>query len=179
MQNENPEEKTIDENFTTEEPVSQDVNATSVEPKKEEIDYKSKYFYLAADFDNFRKRVEKEKQNLIKFGNENVLSDLIEVVDNFDRTIEMLQFDQDQKIKNIVQGLEMVKKQFMDTLTKSGLTMIDCLDKEFDPNFHEALSQEYVEGKQPNVVIREFQKGYILNGRVIRASKVVVACNKQ
>ena len=82
-------------------------------------------------------------------------------------------------MKNILIGLDMVKKQFLDTLAKSGLTLIDCLDKEFDPNFHEALSQEYVEGKQPNFIVREFQKGYMLNGRVIRASKVVVASDKQ
>lgn len=148
-------------------------------PKKEEIDYKAKYFYIAAEMDNYRKRMEREKENLLKYGNEKVLMDLIQVVDNFDRTLDMLKGDVDPKVKNIVTGLHMVNKQFLDTLVKQGLTTIEAVGKDFDPNFHEALAQEHMEGKRPNEVIKEFQKGYILNGRVIRAAKVVVASDKQ
>ena len=159
------------------------VEATNVEEinkdKKEEVDYKSKYFYVAAEMDNYRKRVEREKENLIKFGNERVMSDLLDVVDNFDRTIGMLKGDEDQKVKNLVIGLDMVQKQFLDTMGKHGLNQILALGKEFDPNFHEAVAQEYSEGTKPNEVIKEFQKGYSLNGRVIRASKVVVSSDKQ
>ncbi len=147
--------------------------------RKEEIDYKAKYFYIAAEMDNYRKRMEREKENLLKYGNEKVLQDLIQVVDNFDRTLEMLKDDEDQKVKAIVTGLNMVNKQFLDTLGKQGLSPIESIGKDFDPNFHEALAQEYVEGKRPNEIIKEFQKGYILNGRVIRAAKVVVASDKQ
>ncbi len=149
------------------------------EPKKEEVDYKAKYFYIAAEMDNYRKRMDREKENLLKYGNEKVLMDLIQVVDNFDRTIDMLKGDEDAKVKNIVTGLNMVNKQFLDTLVKQGLTSIESVGKDFDPNFHEALAQEHMEGKRPNEVIKEFQKGYILNGRVIRAAKVVVASDKQ
>jgi molecular chaperone GrpE len=149
------------------------------ESKKEEIDYKAKYYYIAAEMDNYRKRMEREKDNYVKFGNERVLRDLLEVADNFDRTIGMLKGDQDQKVKNLVVGLDMIQKQFLDTMGKHGLTPIEAIGKEFDPNFHEALSQEYAEGKKPNEVIKEFQKGYTLNGRVIRASKVVVSSDKQ
>lgn len=150
-----------------------------VETKKEETDFKAKYYYIAAEMDNYRKRMEREKENLVKYGNERVLSDLLQVVDNFERTIDMLKPDQDPKMKNVVTGLEMVKKQFIDTLSKHGLTPVDSVGKDFDPNFHEALSQEYMEGARPNEVIKEFQKGYTLNGRLIRASKVVVASDKQ
>jgi molecular chaperone GrpE len=101
------------------------------------------------------------------------------VADNFDRTIGMLKGDTDQKMKNVVIGLDMVQKQFLDTMGKHGLTPIQSIGKEFDPNFHEAVAQEYAEGKKPNEVIKEFQKGYCLNGRVIRASKVVVSSDKQ
>lgn len=159
------------------------VEATNVEDinkdKKEEVDYKSKYFYVAAEMDNYRKRVEREKENLVKFGNEKVMSDLLDVADNFDRTIGMLKGDEDQKVKNLVIGLDMVQKQFLDTMGKHGLSQIQALGKEFDPNFHEAVAQEYAEGTKPNEVIKEFQKGYSLNGRVIRASKVVVSSDKQ
>jgi molecular chaperone GrpE len=149
------------------------------EVKKEEVDYKAKYYYVAAEMDNYRKRMEREKENLLKFGNERVISDLLDVADNFDRTIGMLKGDTDQKMKNVVIGLDMVQKQFLDTMGKHGLTPIQSTGKEFDPNFHEAVAQEYAEGKKPNEVIKEFQKGYCLNGRVIRASKVVVSSDKQ
>jgi molecular chaperone GrpE len=149
------------------------------EEKKEEVDYKAKYFYIAAEMDNYRKRMEREKENLIKYGNERVMSDLLDVADNFDRTIGMLKGDTDQKVKNLVVGLDMVQKQFLDTMGKHGLNPIQSVGKEFDPNFHEAIAQEYAEGKKPNEVIKEFQKGYSLNGRVIRASKVVVSSDKQ
>ncbi|MCM2351895.1 MAG: nucleotide exchange factor GrpE [Bacteriovoracaceae bacterium] len=154
-------------------------SAETVEPKKEEIDYKAKYFYVAAEMDNYRKRMEREKENLLKYGNERVLSDLLDVVDNFERTISMLAPDEDQKVKNIVIGLDMVKKQFCDTLSKHGLNAVEAVGKDFDPNFHEALAQEYAEGKKPNEVIKEFQKGYILNGRLLRPAKVIVASDKQ
>ncbi len=149
------------------------------EPKKEEIDFKAKYFYIAAEMDNYRKRMEREKENLLKYGNEKVLNDLLQVVDNFERTVDMLKSDQDPKVMNIVTGLNMVSKQFLDALTKHGLTPVDSIGKDFDPNFHEAMAQEYAEGKKPNEIIKEFQKGYTLNGRLIRPSKVIVASDKQ
>lgn len=148
-------------------------------PKKDEVDYKEKFFYVAAELDNYRKRMEREKENLLKFGNERLLSDLLPVVDNFERTIEMLRPDEDPKIKNIVVGIDMVMKQFLDSVAKHGLTQVNALGKDFDPNFHEALAQEYKEGAKPNEVIKEYQKGYTLNGRLVRPSKVVVASDKQ
>ena len=173
----NKEEKKTEETETSTESANPEVLAK--EDKKDEVDYKAKYFYVAAEMDNYRKRMEREKENLLKFGNERVLRDLLEVVDNFDRTIGMLKGDQDQKVKNLVVGLEMIEKQFLDTMGKHGLTPIQSVGKEFDPNFHEAVAQEYAEGKKPHEVIKEFQKGYTLNGRVMRASKVVVSSDKQ
>lgn len=180
-QNENLNDKKAEE--TTEEKAQTKEAQTEapevLEPKKDEVDYKAKYFYIAAEMDNYRKRMERERENLLKYGNEKVLSDLIEVMDNFERTIEMLKFDQDEKVKNILTGLEMVSKQFLDTLAKHGLAPVESVGKDFDPNFHEAVAQEYVEGKKPNEVVKEFQRGYILNGRLLRAAKVVVSSDKQ
>lgn len=182
-QNENMNQKNADEKVeaTPETEAGTQAAAPKVEalPKKEEIDFKAKYFYIAAEMDNYRKRMEREKENLLRFGNERVLSDLIQVVDNLERTTDMLKTDEDQKIKNIVTGIDMVKKQFLDTLSKHGLASIEAVGKEFDPNFHEALAQEYVEGKKPNEIVKEFQKGYTLNGRLVRAAKVVVSNNNQ
>lgn len=170
--NENNKEENKAENAET-------TAEATVEPKKEEIDFKAKYYYVAAEMENYRKRMEREKENLLKYGNERVMSDLIQVIDNFDRMIDMLRPDEDQKIKNMVTGLDMVRKQFIETLSKHGLTPVESVGKDFDPNFHEALAQEYAEGKKPNEVIKEFQKGYSLNGRLVRPAKVVVSSDKQ
>jgi molecular chaperone GrpE len=176
-QNENKEEKKAE--ATNEETSKETPESVGEENKKDEIDFKAKYFYLAAEMENYRKRMDREKENLIKYGNERVLGDLLEVLDNFDRTISMLRGDEDQKVKNLVMGLDMIQKQFLDTLGKHGLAPIESVGKDFDPNFHEALAQEYAEGKKPNEVLKEYQKGFTLNGRVVRASKVVVASDKQ
>lgn len=175
MENENTNDKAEE----TKEAKEASEETLQESPKKEEVDYKAKYYYIAAEMDNYRKRMEREKENLIKFGNERVLSDLIQVVDNFERTIEMLKHDQDPKIKNIVVGMDMVTKQFLDTLSKHGMTAVQSVGKDFDPHLHEAMAQEYVEGAKPNQIVKEFQKGYSLNGRLLRAAKVVVASDKQ
>ena len=173
MENENEEKKQVETETAEAAP------EVTVEAKKDEVDYKAKYYYIAAEMDNYRKRMEREKENLLKFGSERIMTDLVGVMDNFDRIIDMLRPDEDQKIKNMVVGLDMVSKQFLETLGKHGLTVVDSVGKTFDPNFHEAISQEYAEGKKPNEVIKEFQKGYSLNGRLVRPAKVVVSSDKQ
>jgi molecular chaperone GrpE len=83
--------------------------------------------------------------------------------------------DEDEKIKNIVKGIEMVRTQFLETLENNGLKRIEALGEQFDPNFHEAISQQEVEGEEEDKIVQEFQKGYMLNGRLLRASKVVIS----
>ncbi len=140
-------------------------------------DYKSKYLYLAAEMENMKRRFERERENFLKYGNEKVLSALIEVVDNFDRSIEALKDDKDEKIINIRVGIEMVRTQFLDTLKQHGLEAVQALGQEFDPNFHEAIGEQPTEGKKDQEVVQEYQKGYLLNGRLLRAAKVIVAKN--
>lgn len=143
----------------------------------EEENWKEKYYYLAAETENARRRFEREKQNIVKFGSEKILSSLIEVVDNLERTVDAIKDDEDKKIKNVFVGVDMVRKQFVDVLKDSGLEPVDALGKIFDPNFHEAMAQQPAEGKQDQEVINVFQKGYVLNGRLLRAAKVIVAKN--
>ncbi len=143
----------------------------------ESEDFKSKFFYVAAEMENMKKRFEREKSNLVKFGNEKVLSELLDVVDNLDRTVDAIANDEDEKIKNIFQGIEMVRNQFLSTLKGNGLEKIEALGEIFDPNFHEAMAQQPAEGKQDQEVIQVFQHGYSLNGRLLRAAKVVIAKN--
>lgn len=145
--------------------------------KKELEDFKNKFYYLAAEMENMKRRHDRDLQNNIKFGNEKILKGLIDVVDNLERTLQAIEKDEDDKVKNIFTGIDMVRKQFLDVLKSNGLEVIEAVGKEFDPNFHEALAQQPAEGKKDQEVIVEYQKGYILNGRVLRASKVVVAKN--
>ncbi|MDP7321713.1 MAG: nucleotide exchange factor GrpE [Bacteriovoracaceae bacterium] len=150
---------------------------TAEEKKQPQEDYKEKYYYLAAEIQNMQRRFEKEKDNLLKYGSEKILRDILDVVDNLERTLGFIKNDEDAKVKNIVVGIEMIEKMFMDILSKHGLKRINALGEEFDPNFHEALSQEPAEGKKNMEVIQVHQNGYTLNDRVIRAAKVVVAKN--
>ncbi|MDA9189684.1 nucleotide exchange factor GrpE [bacterium] len=148
--------------------------------EKVEVDFKEKFYYLAAEMENMKRRVERDKTNIVKFGLESVLKDLVEVVDNLDRSIEAVSITDssdsgDEKIKNIVSGIEMVRTQFLDVLKKQGLEQIESLDKEFDPNFHEAMAQQESKDHKEGYVVQEFQKGYMLNGRLLRASKVIVS----
>lgn len=145
-------------------------------PKKDD-DFKAKYYYLAAEVENMRKRFERDKENLLKYGNEKVLSSLVSVVDNFDLTVNALKNDNDEKVQNIVKGIDMIGKQFLDILKQNGLTQIESVGKIFDPNFHEAVAQAPAPGKADQEIITEYQRGYILNGRLLRAPKVVVANN--
>ena len=190
---ERPAEETVETPETTEEKILNDAEEIKadaqeikeelheikeeLESNKEEEDYKGKFFYLAAEMDNMKKRFEREKSNLVKFGNEKVLSELLEVVDNLDRTVDAIANDEDEKVKNIYQGVEMVRTQFLNVLKSNGLEKIEALGQTFDPNFHEAMAQMPAEGKADQEVIQVYQHGYSLNGRLLRAAKVVIAKN--
>lgn len=163
-------------NADGDQPETENVETISAKGKQEE-DFKAKYYYLAAEMENMKRRFEREKENLLKFGNEKLLNNLVGVVDNFDLTVTALKNDNDDKVQNIVKGIDMIRTQFLDVLKQNGLTQVESLGKVFDPNFHEAVAQAPAEGKADQEIITEYQRGYMLNGRLLRASKVVVANN--
>lgn len=158
---------------------AENTQEVKADQSKNEEDFKAKYYYLAAEMDNMRKRFEREKENWIKYGNEKILGSLIEVVDNLDLTVNAISNDADPKVKNIYVGVEMVRKQFLEVLTQNGLTAVESLGKVFDPNFHEAMGQQKAEGKNEDEVLFEYKKGYVLNGRLLRPSKVIVVKNNE
>ncbi len=143
--------------------------------EQEALKYKEKYYYLAAEYDNALKRFEREKTNIVKFGAENILRDVLGFIDMFELTVQAIANEQDPKIKNINIGLEMIRKQMLDSLAKHGLERIKSLNSPFDPNFHEAVSQEVNVEVPENTIVKEHQAGYKLNGRLLRAAKVVVS----
>ena len=175
------EEKTADENAETENEEKLE-NAESVEEaKKEEVDplqekydtLNNQYIRLAADFDNYRKRQEQEKEALLKYGAENTLKKMIEVLDNFERGLKAIETVEDcEKVKECY---NLAYKNFMDVLTKAGLEAIKAEGETFDPNFHEAVMQTPSTEHPEHTIIAELQKGYKLGDKVLRPTLVNVA----
>ncbi len=133
----------------------------------------SQYIRLAADFDNYRKRHEQEKEALLKYGAENTLKKMIEVLDNFDRGIKAIETVEDcEKVKECY---NLAYKNFKDVLTKAGLEPIEAEGEIFDPNLHEAVMQTPTSDKPEHTIIAELQKGYKLGDKVLRPTLVNVA----
>ncbi len=131
------------------------------------------YLRLAADFDNYRKRQEHEREELLKFGTENALKKMIEVLDNFERGKKALESVEDcQKVK---ESFDLVHKQVFEALKKLGLEIIETEGKEFDPNFHDAVMQTPTSEKPEHTIINELQKGYKMGDKVLRPALVNVA----
>ena len=131
------------------------------------------YVRLAADFDNYRKRQAQERESLLKYGSENALKQMLEVLDNFERGEKALEKVEDcQTVKD---SFNLVHKQVFETLQKLGLEAIEAQGKEFDPNFHEAVMQTPTNDVEENIIITELQKGYKLGDKVLRPTLVNVA----
>ena len=176
---ENVEENTITEeskNSPELEEHTEVASETNAELEKIKADYEqlnNQYIRLAADFENYRKRQENERENLIKYGMIDALKKLLEVLDNFDRGEKALENVDDCQI--VKDSFNKVHKQTVDVLTKLGLETIETDGKEFDPNFHEAVMQTPTDEKPENTVIAELQKGYKLGDKVLRPTLVNVA----
>lgn len=146
-----------------------------VEKIKSELEEKNtRLMRLQADFDNYRKRVEKEKIEIIKFASVELIEKLLPVLDNFDRAIAE-ENKRDSKDKSFFEGVELIQKQLIDVLKSEGLSEIDALEKDFDPNYHNAVQQLESDKHDSNKVIEVYQKGYQVKEKVIRPSMVVVS----
>ena len=167
-EDENLENNIEETTETTEEPVAED---NELQKKYEELN--NQYIRLAADFDNYRKRQAQERESLLKYGAENTLKKIIEVLDNFERGAKANETIEDcEKVK---ESFNLVHKQLLDVLSKAGLEVIEAEGKEFDPNFHEAVMQTPTSEYPEHTVINELQKGYKLEDRVLRPALVNVA----
>ena len=126
-----------------------------------------------AEFDNFRKRTEKEKSHMYEVGARDVIEKILPVVDNFERGLATV--PEDQKNDPVIDGMDKIYRQLMTVLTDLGVEPIEAVGKEFDPNFHNAVMHVEDEGLGENVVAEELQKGYLYKDTVIRHSMVKVA----
>ena len=136
----------------------------------------NQYLRLAADFENYRKRQEQERESLIKYGAEEAMNKLIEVLDNFDRAKDSIEKTED--VNQAKESFNVLYNQLFDNLSKLGLEVIKAQGEEFDPNFHEAVMQTPTGEHPENHVIMELQKGYKLGDKVLRPTLVNVATNE-
>ena len=144
------------------------------ELEKESADMKNKYMYAMAEAENIRKRTAKEKIDGIKRANKGLLLSLLTFMDNFERALKAGEQDANVQGTEYYKGIELIHKQFIDFMHDNGVTEIESLGEEFDPNVHEALTMVEVPDIDKEQVVEVYAKGYKLNDELLRTAKVVV-----
>ncbi len=146
----------------------------ALEEKEKQIEeLKERLLYQQAEFENFKKLKAREKQEVLRFGNETLIKELLPVIDNLERAIEHA--GKTEEAKAIAEGVALTLNGFLKVLEKSDVTRVEALNKKFDPNIHEAVYQEEKDDVEPGTVVTEFQKGYVMDGRLLRPAMVSVA----
>jgi molecular chaperone GrpE len=149
------------------------LEAELVKAKAKAEDYYGQLQRLQADFDNYRKRTQKEKTELIKYASERLVAELLPVLDNFDRAVSAAKVNPD--FTSFSQGVEMILRQMQTALSKEGLRAMDAVGQPFDPNLHEAVLRVDSEEHPENTVVEELQKGYYLKEKVLRPCMVKIS----
>ena len=128
---------------------------------------------LHAEFENYKKRVARERGEFVKFATEGLILEFLPVLDNLERAVAIARLGVDRQ--GVAEGLEIILRLFQTALEKAGVKAIEALERQFDPNFHQAVAQEESTDGRDNFVVEEIQKGYLLEGRVLRPSMVKVS----
>ncbi|MCD6319608.1 MAG: nucleotide exchange factor GrpE [Candidatus Desulfofervidaceae bacterium] len=160
-------------------------NTENVEELKSQLEAKSKeaheyyenWLRAMAELDNLRKRTEKERSEYFKFANEQLIKELLPVIDNLERAVEHAQVSKDTK--NLLEGINLTLKMLHSCLEKFGVKPVNAVGEKFNPHFHEAVQVEEKDEVTDEIVIKEYQKGYLLHERLLRPALVVVAKPKQ
>ena len=176
------EENTSDTSIQNEEenvePIEEDVKETEEEQLKEEIKtLKEEKIRVLAEMENLRKRFDREKVDSIKYGSVNFARDILSPGDNLERALSAINKEEEhpQSIKNLIEGLLMVKKELSSALEKNGITKIDTLNSKFDPNLHQAMMEIENNDLEEGVVVQEIQTGYMMYDRLLRPAMVGVS----
>ena len=168
-------EEDIEENQEVKE---EDVEETEEEKLKEEIKrLKEEKIRVLAEMENLRKRFDREKIDSIKYGSANFARDILSPGDNLERALSAINNEEDhpKSIKNLIEGLLMVKKELSSALEKNGIEKIDTLDKKFDPNLHQAMMEIENNEIEEGIVVQEIQTGYMMHDRLLRPAMVGVS----
>ena len=169
------QETEIEEETVEEEVISEKDELERLQADVEAV--RDRMLRTAAEFENYKKRAEREKNEFMKYIAAEFVTDLLPIMDNLERAIDV---DEDanaeeQNFKSFREGIKLICKQLQDVLTRRGVTQIEAVGKPFDPNVHGAVMQTPSDKYPENIVATEFQKGYMLHDRVIRASMVSVS----
>lgn len=143
--------------------------------KKKNDELMNKFLYSQAEFANFKKRKEQETANMLKYSNMDIARELLPVVDNFERAIKLDDSNLNDELSKFLDGFKMIYSHLVELLRKFEIEEIDCLNKEFDPNFEQALMTVKAEGVEPGIVVEVLQKGYMLKDKMIRPALVKVS----
>jgi len=130
---------------------------------------------ITAEFENYKKRAEREMEDFRKFASESLVKDILPIVDNLERALKIRCQDNEKAFQGIREGVEMTLKGLLDTLDKVGVVPVESLHKPFDPNFHQAVMQQESEKYSENTVLQELLKGYMIKDRLLRPAMVVVS----
>ena len=170
------EDKNIEKNIEKNE--SNELNKEQT-PEEKLKDTQDKLLRLMAEMENQRRRSEKEKEEAFEFGGFNFARESLSLIDNLERAIISYKSDESLKSENsldkIINGIEIVKKDLISIFKKNGVEAIDCINKKFDPNFHQAMLEIEDNSKEAGIIIQEIQKGYMMKSRLLRPSLVGVA----
>lgn len=174
------QEEAASDETATDETVVESPEAAAEEPAVDETEKlreeleaeRNKYLRLMADFDNYKRRAVKDRQEAEKFRAQSVLVDLLPVLDNFERALAMGTGSEESS--SLLKGVEMVQKSLLEAVKREGLEEIKSVGEAFDPNVHQAVMQEKDESAEAGSVLMELQKGYTLKGRVLRPAMVKV-----
>ena len=134
-----------------------------------------RHLRLRAEFDNYRKRKEKEFSRLLLYQGEEVIKSLLPVIDDMERVVESTDGGEDQNLDSVVEGISLILEKFRRRLSRHGVEPFESVGEKFDPLLHEAMMTENSDEHEENVVLQEFERGYRYNNRVIRHAKVVVS----
>ena len=177
----NKQEETSADNKSEKEDKEQKEKVETPEEKLKST--QEKLLRSMAEMENQRRRFEKEKQEAFEFGGFNFAAESLSLIDNIDRAITS--FKNDESLKNnkdldkIIDSIEIVKKDLVSIFKKNGIEPIECINKKFDPNFHQAMMEVENNTKEPGTVVQEIQKGYLMKDRLLRPSLVGVAKKRE
>ena len=150
-----------------------DISAELEEARQKLLESEEKVLRLAAEFENTKKRLQREREISLKYAEENILKELLPGIDNIERAMEQVQ--DSSSVESLLEGIELTHNGLLATLEKFGVKPIESIGEPFDPNIHEAVAMEETGEMEPNLVLKEFQKGYLYKDRLLRAAKVIVS----
>lgn len=174
-QNEESTQETVTEEAETQDMENADLAANEGEKDKKDLqieELNDRLIRNMAEFDNFRKRSEKEKSQMFEIGAKDIIEKILPVIDNFERGLGTV--TEEEKESSFVQGIEQIYKQFITALEEAGVTAIEAVGQEFNPDFHNAVMHGEDENYGENIISDEFQKGYMYKDTVVRHSMVKV-----